>query len=182
MLLIMALPMLQQGGSGGPSTSPAPSGEGAAGPAGTPPDITSMTPAERAVRLFNRVMEASEAGDEAQVQQFLPMAIAAHDMARPLDLDQLYHLARLHQAGRDHNAALTVAREALEEDPNDLLALMVGGESAAAVGDSAVSRQFATRFLEAFDSERAKSADRYTQHAVQLDSYRVTARRVTGGR
>jgi hypothetical protein len=136
-----------------------------------------MTPAQAALQLFNRVMRASEGGNTAEVQRFLPMAIQAHEMARPLDLDQLYHLARLHQAGGDHRAALAVAREALDRAPNDLLALMAGSESARELGDTATSREYAARFLAAFDEERPKAVD----HGNQLDAFRTTARSITGG-
>lgn len=179
MILILALPMLQSDGSNGSGTAPE-AGGSAAGPAGTPPDISNMTPAEAAYRLFERVMGAKDSGNPAEAQRFLPMAIQAHDMARPLNVDQLYHLALLHQAGSDGASALTVAREALAIDANDLLALMAGSESARALGDSAVAREYAARFLEVFDAERAKSLERYTQHAPQLDSFRVTARSRAG--
>jgi tetratricopeptide (TPR) repeat protein len=183
MVLILALPMLQQGEPGGGETTTAPppgaaGAPGATGPGGgAPPDLSTMTPASAALRLFNRVMTASEAGNNAEAQQFLPMAIQAHEMARPLNLDQLYHLARLHQVGGDHQSALTVAREALGQSPNDLLGLMVGAESARALGDSAAAREYAARFLEVFDAERPKAVD----HGTQLDDFRATARSITGG-
>src|SRR5688500_15606883 len=50
---------------------------------GTPPDLSSMSPNEQADRLYDRVMRAATSGDEPMVQQFLPMAIQAHEMARP---------------------------------------------------------------------------------------------------
>jgi hypothetical protein len=139
--------------------------------------LSQITPAQAALQLFNRVMRASEGGNTAEVQRFLPMAIQAHDMARPLDLDQLYHLARLHQAGGDHRSALAVAREALGQAPNDLLALMAGAESAQALGDTAAAREYAARFLGAFEVERPKAVD----HGNQLDSFRSTARSIAGG-
>ena len=43
------------------------------GPAGTPPDISNMSPKERYDRLYNRVMRAAESGDQATV------AVHAHD-------------------------------------------------------------------------------------------------------
>src|SRR5688572_11944252 len=86
MVLILALPMLQQGepGGGEPVSAPSPGTAGTTGPGGgAPPDLSQMTPAQAALQLFNRVMRASEGGNTAEVQRFLPMAIQAHEMARP---------------------------------------------------------------------------------------------------
>ena len=37
-----------------------------------------MTPRERFDRLFNRIMQAAERGDSAQVERFTPMALGAY--------------------------------------------------------------------------------------------------------
>src|SRR5213078_1418460 len=42
------------------------------------PDISQMSPEERANRLFNRVMILAEAGREDSVRFFLPMALGAY--------------------------------------------------------------------------------------------------------
>src|SRR5687767_501714 len=52
-----------------------PGGSLATGPA---PDISAMTPAERFIRLNNRVMEAAGRGDSATVVNFTPMALGAY--------------------------------------------------------------------------------------------------------
>lgn len=63
-------------------TPDAPFANGATGPA---PDISNMSPSERAQRLFDRIRTAAQAGDSARVNTFLPMALAAYDMIPPAD-------------------------------------------------------------------------------------------------
>ncbi|HTI44454.1 MAG TPA: hypothetical protein VL693_21650, partial [Vicinamibacterales bacterium] len=47
----------------------------AGGAGGQPPDISQMSPEERANRLFNRVMILAESGKQDSVQFFMPMAL-----------------------------------------------------------------------------------------------------------
>src|SRR5215207_9138376 len=64
---------------------PPPSGDAGAGVQGGPsgaapraPDISQMTPEQRAERLYDRIMTEHEAGRPEQVRTFLPMARAAY--------------------------------------------------------------------------------------------------------
>src|SRR5438445_13589489 len=59
-------------GSAAPS-DPAAAAGGSPSPALRAPDISQMSPEERATRLFNRVEELAEAGKQDSVQFFLPM-------------------------------------------------------------------------------------------------------------
>jgi len=171
LILILALPILRR--------EEAPGAMGPTG-TGTPPDIANMSPREAADRLFDRVMRADAAGDVNEAQTFLPMAIAAHDRARPLDLDGLFHLALLHQTGADHAAAMTVAGEILARDPDYLLGLAVAAESSGAMGDSAAALDYHTRFLDAYDAQIALGLEEYGIHTPTLDAAQASARRATG--
>ena len=62
---------------------------------GQAPDISNLSPAEAAIRLYNRVMGAHERGRADSVQIFAPMAITAYQMLGTLDLDQRYDLGRI---------------------------------------------------------------------------------------
>src|SRR5437879_4456059 len=64
-----------------------------------PPDISQMTPEERANRLFNRVMVLAEAGKTDSVRFFLPMALGAYCQLPQLDADARYHVGLLQLAG-----------------------------------------------------------------------------------
>src|SRR5688500_18661035 len=66
----------------GDEADAAPIAQQAAAPAGDPSavDLASMTPRERADRLFNRVMQGMSSGDTTQVGFFAGMAIQAYGM------------------------------------------------------------------------------------------------------
>src|SRR5437773_191904 len=73
------------------------------------PDISQMSPDERANRLFNRVMILAEAGRNDSVRFFLPMALGAYSQLPTLDADARYHMGLLQLAGGDPSAALAQA-------------------------------------------------------------------------
>jgi tetratricopeptide (TPR) repeat protein len=170
MVLILALPILRR--EGPPSETSAP--PGATG-GGTPPDLSTMTPEEAANRLFNRVMAAAEDGNTAEAQRFLPMAIQAHEQARPLDADGLFHLSLLQQYGEDYTSSLATAREVLESNPDHLLGLAAAGDAAKALGDSVAAREYYSRFLEFYDAEVAKGLQEYQEHQYNLSLGRQNA-------
>src|SRR5438045_78744 len=72
----------------------APFAGGAAG-GGPAPDISSMSPEERAARLFDRVMRYDEQGKRDSLLVFAPMALNAYEMIGTLDTDQRYDLGRI---------------------------------------------------------------------------------------
>lgn len=140
-----------------------------------------MTPREAADRLFNRVMAALSAGNQGEVQSFLPMAIDAYRLVPGLDHDGHFHLSLLQQAAGDYAAALTSAQQVLENDPNHLLALYAAGEAAQAQGDDATAREHYQRILEVFESESARGLPEYTEHASFLPTIREAATDFTSG-
>ncbi|HEU4955783.1 MAG TPA: zinc ribbon domain-containing protein, partial [Gemmatimonadales bacterium] len=82
-----AIPQMANPGAGGAGTSDVPSGAA--------PDISKMSPRERFDRLFNRIMEAAQRGDSAQVLRFTPMALGAYTQLDTVDTDARYHAAVL---------------------------------------------------------------------------------------
>jgi hypothetical protein len=147
---------------------------------GTPPDISSMAPIEAADRLFERVMTAVETGDEGTVQRFLPMALLAYERARPLNSDGLYHLATLQRAAGDFQASATTAAEGLATAPDHLLLLAAAGDAAEGLGDTAAARAHWQRFLDLYDTERARPLEEYQGHEFVLEESRTHAREVVG--
>src|ERR1041385_5881115 len=73
------------------------------------PDISQMSPEQRANRLFNRVMMLAESGKQDSVEFFLPMALGAYAQLPALDADARYHVGMLELAGGNANAALAQA-------------------------------------------------------------------------
>lgn len=127
-------------------------------------DLNSMTPRQAADALFDRVMRAAAAGDAGEFEQFLPMAIAAHERAQPLDADGKYHLATLLFQGSSFAESLAVVEEVLADDSNHLLALSAAGRAAAEMGDSAAARTYYTHMLEVWNGELARDLPEYQAH------------------
>lgn len=188
-ILFMLVPVLQpdrglQQGDSAPGGTPsgAPAGPAAAGELGPAPnvDLSSMTPRQAADRLFDRVMRAASAGDSAEVQQFLPMALGAYERARPLDADGLFHLSALQRTATRAEEALETAREGLSDEPNHLLLLSAAAEASRQLGDTAAARGHYERLLEVWDEERASGREEYEAHSALLPRLREDAESFLG--
>ena len=153
---------------------------GGAGGTGTPPDLSKMTPREAADRLYDRVMTAVEGSDEATVQRFMPMALAAYDMAKPLDADGMYHLATLQRANADFKASLSTAEAGLKANADHLLLVAAQAEGTEALGDMANAKKLWQHFLDIFDKQRSLGLEEYGAHEGVLDASRTHAREVVG--
>lgn len=173
-----------------PSSAPAPTpaapqapvapfaGGGGAPGTGSPPDLSKMTPREAADRLYDRVMTAVSTSDEATVQQFLPMALAAYDMAQPLDADGMYHLSVLQRANSDFKASMATAQEALKTNADHLLLLAAEGEAAEGLGDAAAAKKYWQQFLDVYDKQMSTGVEEYQAHQGVLEASRAHAREV----
>jgi hypothetical protein len=144
------------------------------------PQPLTGTPREQADRLFNRVMQAQAAGDEAELRFFLPMAVEAYRNAGELDPDGLYHLAVLQLAGGAPDSALATAERILAREADHLLALGVALEAAEAVGARAAGRRFAERLLARYEAGMAAPRPEYLHHERILPRYLEAARRAAG--
>src|SRR5437773_1005834 len=71
----------------------------------TPPDISQMSPEERATRLYSRVMLLHTQGKADSAEFFLPMALQAYAMLPALDVDARYHIG-VHVQRRQHRVRL----------------------------------------------------------------------------
>ena len=174
-MVVLALPILRP-----EETVPPTAGTTGAVPRATT-DISNMTPIQAADALYDRVMRAASAEDSAQVQMFLPMAIDAHELARPLTADAAFHLSSLQRMAARNEAALQTAREALEADPDHLLLLYSGGEAAQALGQEDVAAEYAGRMLEAWDREIGSAKAEYEMHSGMMADVRAFAEANGGG-
>jgi hypothetical protein len=181
LIVTLALPVINPKEPEAPAPQAAAPFAGGAPGTGTPPNLSGMTPREQASRLYDRVMGAVSTGDEAMVQMFLPMAIQAHEMARPLDDDQLYHLATLKRAGGDFAGAIATAQEGLADKPDHLLLLAATADAADGMGDQATARRYWQHFLEVFDVQKALGLMEYLDHDPVLQQSRDHARQLLGG-
>lgn len=151
------------------------SGEGAEteAPAGTPPDISAMSPTERFNRLYDRVMRAASAGDTAQARQFTPMAILAYGMLDTVTADARYHAAVLYAESGQDAAALALADTLLAQNPSHLFGYLVRGEVADRRRDAVAAAAARKDFLAHYQAEIGR-ADRpeYAEHKPVIDEYR----------
>lgn len=144
-------------------------------------DLASMTPRERADRLFNRVMEGTARGDTAQLGFFADMAVQAYGMVPERDADLHYHLGELHNVRGDAAAVQAQADTILASDPSHLFGLFTAGRAARLRGDQAAAAAHFGRFVEVYADERARDLPEYREHAPGLPSMRAEAETVAAG-
>lgn len=142
---------------------PAPSGARAV-------DLASMSPQERADRLFQRVMTYVSEGKSDSVQFFAPMAIASFEALAPLDAHQRYDLGLIGLVSSDAVMARAQADTILSNQPTHLLGLILGMRAAGLQGDTAARAQFAAQLSRALVSERAKGLPEYVDHGPDIDA------------
>jgi hypothetical protein len=174
-LLVVAGMTVFQGGPGaGAAGATAAPPSGALGPAPNV-DLASMTPGDAADRLFNRVAEGLAVRDSVEVRNFLPMALDAHELARPLDDGRLFRLSFLQRVAADPEASLATAREGLERSPDHLLLLSSAAEAALELGDEATARAYYAHMLDVWDAESAADREDYRDHIRLLPVIRDQA-------
>ncbi len=147
-----------------------------------PPDISRMSPEERANRLFNRVMILAETGKQDSVQFFLPMALGAYAQLPVLDADARYHIGMLQLAGNDPAGALAEADTIAETIPTHLFINVLRAHAYREQGNTPQERRAYADFLRNEPAETAKNRPEYTDHADNLRSFKTEAARVTGSR
>ena len=139
------------------------------------PDISQLTPAQRAERLYDRIMRESESGHPENVRTFLPMATAAYEAIAPLNLDQRYDLGRIGEVAGDTTLARAQADSILRERPTHLLGLILGAKAARMVGNEPHARQFDVRLLSVEPRERSVPLPEYLLHKNDIDAAMAVA-------
>jgi hypothetical protein len=134
------------------------------------PDISAMSPEERASRLFNRVMSYSEQGKLDSARFFAPMAVQAYQMIGPPDAHARYDIGEIYAAVGDAASARAEADTILTAQPNHLLGLALGARAADLSGDAAAAARFRRRLAAAAPAERAKGLKEYSEHARDIDA------------
>lgn len=141
------------------------------------PDISQLTPSQRAERLYDRIMRENESGHPENVRAFLPMATAAYEAIAPLNLDQRYDLGRIGEVAGDTTLARAQADSILRERPTHLLGLILGAKAARMVGDEPHARQFEARLLAVAPKERATGRPEYLMHKNDIEAALDSAKR-----
>jgi hypothetical protein len=157
--------------------------QGGAGdqPAGVrAPDISSLSPQERADRLYNRVMLLATQGKIDSVQFFAPMALTAYQMLAPLNADQRYDMGRIGEVAGAFPLAKAQADTILRRNPNHLLGLILEARLATLAGDTAQLHSYERKLVAAQKAELATKRDEYVRHQDDITSALAQARKSLG--
>ena len=134
-----------------------------------------MTPKDRFDRLYNRVMRAAEAGDEATVEQFSPMARMAYAQLDEVNADARYHMAMLYLHTGGVPEASAVADTLLLKDPGHLFGYMLKGSIARFSKDDKGLAAARKGFLDSYDAEMKKNRPEYGEHQRAVDDFKTAA-------
>jgi zinc ribbon protein len=145
------------------------------------PDISQMSPEERATRLYNRVMTLHTQGKADSAEFFLPMALQAYAMLPALDVDARYHIGVLDLTGGNAPAALAQADAIRRAVPTHLFGFMLRARALDLQRSAAGARRAYGDFLKNEAAERARRRPEYDEHAQNLDSFHEQATQVISG-
>jgi hypothetical protein len=144
-------------------------------PSAAPPDISNMSPRERFNRLYNRVMQAAQSGDESTVSRFTPMALLAYTQLDTIDADARYHVALLKAHTGDIESSLALADTILSSSPGHLFAYMIQGAVARFRKDPKALEGAYTGFLKHYEAEMKAERPEYKEHRTAIDDFRRAA-------
>ncbi len=172
-----ALPTASIDGQGAAPDAGGPGGPGGAGGPGPAPNIASLSPSERASRLYIRIMTYAENGRVDSVNFFAPMALASHEMLTAPTVDERYHYGKIAEVTGNAEIAGAQADTILQERPTSLLGLMLSATALRMRGDSAAAKGFDARLLKVLESELATKQPDYELHRAEIDRAVMDARR-----
>ena len=174
---IVALIVLAVIRSGSDGTGAASAGAVPLSARATPaPDISSMSPEERADRLFNRVMRLSTEGKVDSAAFFGPMALGAIEALAPLDAHRRYDIGLVALVIGDVAMATAQADTILRQSATHLLGLAIAARAADARGDADAGKDFRRRLLAAEPAERTRALPEYTDHDADIRAAVISAR------
>lgn len=145
--------------------------------AGSAPDISAMSPEERAERLFNRVMRLSSEGKTDSAAFFGTMAFGAIESLTPLNAHRRYDMGLVALVTGDVTRATAQGDTILAQSPTHLLGLSLAARAARARGDAAASKALQRRLLSAESAERARALPEYSDHDADLREALALARK-----
>lgn len=171
-IALLALVALAAGQRFGRARASEDAGSQALAPSGAmrAPDISSLTPAEQAERLYDRIMAAAERGRDDSVRFFMPMALQAYEALGDLTLDQRYDLGRLAEVAGDASVASAQADTILRRHPQHLLGLVLAARAARLRGDDRAAQQYLDRLARVERAERQKQLPEYLVHQNDIET------------
>jgi hypothetical protein len=163
-----------RGPGGAPLGAPGGPFAGAPGAAGRAPDISGLSPEERATRLFDRIIRYDEEGKKDSLQFFAPMALAVYQSIPSPTTDQRYDLGRIGEVTGDYGVAKAQADTILQGSPTHLLALSLRARMSI---DPKERADYQRRILAAEATERQKNLPEYQAHAADVERAVTEAKR-----
>ncbi len=142
------------------------------------PDISSLSPQERADRLYTRVMILNSEGKADSVQFFAPMALVAYQMLEPLNADQRYDMGRIAEVSGQMDVARAQADTILKNAPTHLLGLILAARAAELLSQPTQKSEYTRRLVAAEKSELATKKPEYERHEDDIKRALADARTV----
>ncbi len=140
------------------------------GSGGAPPDISAMSPRERASRLYDRIMRYVEQGKPDSAQFFAPMALTSFEVLGPeLDTDARYDYGRVAAETGNLVIAAAQADTILKAAPTHLLGLALRARTELLKGDAAGAAKTWKAFQAAREAELKKTLPEYQMHATDIE-------------
>jgi hypothetical protein len=140
--------------------------QGAAGA----PDISNMSPRERAGHLYDRVMRLHQEQKRDSVSFFAPMALNAYAAIPDIDMDGRYDMARIAMVAGAFPLARAQSDTMLQRDSTHLLGLLLGADLARAANDEPRAKRMETTFVKVANRERQRNLPEYEAHSAEIES------------
>ncbi len=134
------------------------------------PDISTLSPEQRASMLFDRVMRYGEEGKIDSLKFFAPMAIQAYDMLGPATPHTRYDVGMIAIVSGDLQLARAEADTILAANKTHLLGLILATKAAGLRNDMKARAEFQKRFMAAEPAEIAKNLKEYSDHKADIDA------------
>ncbi len=132
------------------------------------PDISQMTPRDRATRLYDRTMQARERGKTDSAAFFATMATMAYAQIPDLDADGRFEAGRVALIAAQPDLGKAQADTILSKHPNHLLGLILLEESALIGGNKAAAKSAHDKLVAAAKTEQDKPLPEYKAHAGDI--------------
>lgn len=129
-----------------------------------------MTAAERAARLYDRIMRLNEEQKQDSVVFFAPMALSSYGDIPDLDADGRYDMARIAMVAGATPIARAQADTLLRRDPTHLLGLLLSSDLARAAGDLASASRFESTFIASHAREMERKLPEYEAHGREIEA------------
>ncbi|MGQ0765367.1 MAG: zinc ribbon domain-containing protein [Gemmatimonadota bacterium] len=166
---LVVLVAVQRDGESG-AAAPAAALEFTPQPATRAPDISSLTPRERADRLYDRVMRLDAEGKGDSATFFAQMALGAYESLGSFDSDLRYDYGRMAEIGGELDLARQQAAAILAADPAHLLGLVLSMRIAEKSGANAEFERVRSLLRARKASEYARNLPEYVRHRAEIEA------------